>query len=191
MHAKMMKMLAGKKDLSDKEKKAKMDVASSLRDDMADHMKQKLAKPIKKVSVMADSDSNLQKGLDKAKELAQSGPMMDSDEDMMADGGEVDMDSDQDKLQSAQDSMRKAFGYAEGGEVENDANDLNDAEMEEPHEEQIHDRMSSPDEEETKYGDEQEDDSDEEENEFHGLDMHEVNDKLNKLMKMKSKMESK
>jgi hypothetical protein len=191
MHAKMMKMLAGKKDLSDKEKKAKMDVASSLRDDMADHMKQKLAKPIKKVSVMADSDSNLKKGLDKAKELVQSGPMMDSDEDMMADGGEVDMDSDQDKLQSAQDSMRKAFGYAEGGEVENDANDLNDAEMEEPHEEQIHDRMSSPDEEETKYGDEQEDDSDEEENEFHGLDMHEVNDKLNKLMKMKSKMESK
>jgi hypothetical protein len=188
MHAKMMKMLAGKKDLSDKEKKAKMDVASSLRDDMADHMKAKLAKPaVKKVSVMADNDHDLQAGLDHAKQLASSMPQ-DSDEDMMADGGEVD---NEDPTQTFQDSFRKATHYAEGGEVEDDANDLDDAEMEEPNEEQIHDRMSSPEEEETKYGDEQEDDSQEEQDEFHGLDMHEVNDKLQKLMKMKSKMESK
>src|SRR5271165_6787459 len=101
MNPKMMKMLAGKKDLSDKEKKAKMDVASSLRDDMSGEMKKKMV-PMKKVSVMAPDQQGLQKGLQAAKAIASSSDQSDDDMDGMDDGGEV---GDPDKLQSAQDSM--------------------------------------------------------------------------------------
>lgn len=186
MHDKMRKMLAKKKDLSESEKKAKMDVASSLRDDMSDEMKKKMS-PLKKVSVLADSQQGLEKGLAKAKQIASSVPM-DDDSDMMADGGEV---ADPDKLQTAQDSMRKAFGYADGGLV----NSESDKDLNEDHDGEMgHDQMDDPEgDEPAKYGvdDDTQEDADEEANEFHGLDMDEVNDKLQKLMKMKSKMERK
>lgn len=189
MNPKMMKMLAGKKNLSDKEKKAKMDVASSLRDDMSGEMKKKMS-PMKKVSVMAPDQEGLQKGLQAAKAIAAASPsdMSDDDSDAMADGGEVDQDQDPDKLQSAQDSMRKAFGYAEGGIVNNSDSD---ADLNADHDGEMgHDQMDSPDgDEAAKYGDVQDDDS--EENEFHGLDMDELDSKLQKLMKMKKQMESK
>ncbi len=192
MNPKMMKMLAGKKDLSDKEKKAKMDVASSLRDDMSGEMKKKMV-PMKKVSVMAPDQEGLQKGLQAAKAIAQAAPPDQSDDDMdgMDEGGEVSADDlglDKDKLDSAQDSMRKAFGYAEGGIVNNSDSD---ADLNADHDgEAGHDQMDSPDgDEAAKYGDEQDDDS--EENEFHGLDMDELDSKLQKLMKMKKQMESK
>lgn len=180
-------MLAGKKNLSDKEKKAKMDVASSLRDDMSGEMKKKMH-PMKKVSVMAPDQEGLQKGLQAAKAIAAASPSADqSDDDMdgMDDGGEV---ADPDKLQSAQDSMRKAFGYAEGGIVNNSDSD---ADLNADHDgESGHDQMDAPDgDEPAKYGDEQDEDS--EENEFHGLDMDELDSKLQKLMKMKKQMESK
>lgn len=183
----MMKMLAGKKDLSDKEKKAKMDVASSLRDDMSGEMKKKMH-PMKKVSVMAPDQAGLQKGLDAAKQIAKAAPSGMSDDDMaMEEGGEV---ADPDKLQSAQDSMRKAFGYAEGGIVNNSDSD---ADLNEDHDgEAGHDQMDSPEgDEAAKYGDEDYKDEDSEENEFHGLDMEELDSKLQKLMKMKKQMESK
>lgn len=182
MNPKMMKMLAGKKDLSDKEKKAKMDVASSLRDDMAGEMKKKMV-PMKKVSVMAPDQEGLQKGLQAAKAIASAAPSDQSDDDMgMDDGGEV---ADPDKLQSAQDSMRKAFGYAEGGIVNNSDSD---SELNAAHDgEEGHDQMDEAPSEAPKYGDEE----DSEENEFHGLDMDELNSKLQKLMKMKHQMESK
>jgi hypothetical protein len=198
MNPKMAKMLAGKRDLSDKDKKAKMEVAGALRDDMQGEMKKKLH-PMKKVSVIADSDQGLQKGLAHAKQLASSMPsdMSDDDSDEMNmggesgydDGGEVD-NLDPDKLASAQESMRKAFGYADGGLVNSDS----DEELNEDHDGEMgHDQMDDPEgDEAAKYGDEDyKDDADEEANEFHGLDMDEVNDKLQKLMKMKSKMESK
>lgn len=181
----MMKMLAGKKDLSDKEKKAKMDVASSLRDDMSGEMKKKMH-PMKKVSVMAPDQAGLQKGLDAAKQIAKAAPsgMSDDDDMAMEEGGEV---ADPDKLQSAQDSMRKAFGYAEGGIVNNSDSD---EDLNEDHDSEAgHDQMDEAASEAPKYGDEQDEDS--EENEFHGLDMEELDSKLQKLMKMKKQMESK
>lgn len=193
MNPKMMKMLAGKKNLSDKEKKAKMDVASSLRDDMSGEMKKKMT-PMKKVSVMAPDQEGLQKGLQAAKAIASASPsgMSDDDSDEMNMGGESGYDdggqvADPDKLQSAQDSMRKAFGYAEGGIVNNSDSD---EDLNEDHDgEAGHDQMDEASSEAPKYGDEQDEDS--EENEFHGLDMDELNSKLNKLMKMKNQMESK
>jgi hypothetical protein len=182
MNPKMMKMLAGKKDLSDKEKKAKMDVASSLRDDMSGEMKKKMM-PMKKVSVMAPDQEGLQKGLQAAKAIASSSDQSDDDMDGMDDGGEVD-NLDPDKLASAQDSMRKAFGYAEGGLVNSDS----DEELNADHDGEMgHDQMDEAPSEAPKYGDEE----DSEENEFHGLDMDELNKKLDKLMKMKNQMESK
>jgi hypothetical protein len=186
MNPKMMKMLAGKKDLSDKEKKAKMDVASSLRDDMSGEMKKKMS-PMKKVSVMAPDQEGLQKGLQAAKAIASAAPSDMSDDEGFDDGGEVD-NLDPDKLASAQDSMRKAFGYAEGGIVNNSDSD---SDLNADHDGEMgHDQMDSPDgDEPAKYGDEQMDDS--EENEFHGLDMDELDSKLQKLMKMKKQMESK
>ena len=194
LHDKMRKMLASKKDLSPAHKKAKMDVAGALRDDMSDEMKNKLGS-MKKVSVIAPDKQGLQEGLEKAKQLAAASPMDDQDQSQdpsqqgFDDGGQVDPSTDDgtddgtetdSALASAQASMRKAFGYHNGAEV----NERDPSTEEDEYEgEEGHDQMDEPDSEQHKY-------DDDEDNEFHGLDMDEVNDKLQKLMKMKSKMES-
>lgn len=156
MHDKFKKMLAKKKDLPDHEKKAKMDVIGALRDDMHEEMKKKLPS-MKKVSVASDSPEGLKAGLDKAKQIVASRAHSE-DADEMNEGG--------------------IAGYAEGGEVEDEAKE--------------HLFMDEPEEESEKYTGEDDDSaSEDEENEFHGLDMNEVNDKLQKLMEFKKKLESK
>ncbi len=87
MHAKLMKMLGKKRDLSENEKSAKIDVMKELRDDAAHAMHGKLD-GLKKVSVMSDDPSGLSEGLDKAKELI-------SGEDKYSEGGEVESDEEE------------------------------------------------------------------------------------------------
>ena len=66
LHDKMMKMFGKKRDLSDVEKNAKMDVVKDMRDHAAKAMHGKLD-GLKKVSVMSNSSEGLKAGLDKAK----------------------------------------------------------------------------------------------------------------------------
>jgi|LakMenEpi03Aug12_release.lakeMendotaPanAssembly.Ray.scaffolds.fasta_scaffold392129_2 hypothetical protein len=77
MHEKMMKMLEKKKakKLSPVEQKAKMGVLKELKDDMSSEMGGSLKDMMaKKVSVMAGNKEDLEKGLDKAKELVHDMP---------------------------------------------------------------------------------------------------------------------
>lgn len=191
MHDRMSKILHKKRDLSENEKKAKIDVVQHLRDMASEAMGDKMD-GLKKVSVMSDSPEGLKEGLDKAREVV-SGPEMeemkdhaendmgdyksaleehsddepnkeegfDSDENRYDEGGQV---IDPQAAQSAQDSMRKAFKFSEGGEVDGDDSDDDDQEPETA--------LANDD------------------SEFHGLDEDEVDEKLQKLMEIKRKMES-
>lgn len=186
MKDKLHKMMAKKRDLMPHEKKAKMDVVRDLRGVASDMLGDKM-EGLKKVSVMSNSPEGLEEGLHKAHEIVSKSeehkmrndaeaPYSDyknaieehegeeGANDMgYADGGPVQPD----KIQTAQDSMRKAFGYNEGGEVdESGDSDANDPE------------------------DEESEDESEDQDEFHGLDMDQVDEKLQKLMEMKRKMES-
>jgi len=200
MKDKLHKMMAKKRDLMPHEKKAKMDVVKDLRGVASDMLGDEMD-GLKKVSVMSNSKEGLRAGLDKARHVMSDGEEHQMQKDAeapysdyrkaieehegehggndmgYADGGPV---VDPTKIQSAQDSMRKAFGYNEGGEVneahDDDQEDPNDEESEESAE---HEASESPEEEAA-----------EQEDEFHGLDMDQVDEKLQKLMEMKRKMES-
>lgn len=69
-----MKKKGKEKDMDELHKSAKMDAVSEMRDMAAEAMKGKLD-GLKKVSVASDSKEGLQKGLEKAKELVNKGPM--------------------------------------------------------------------------------------------------------------------
>jgi hypothetical protein len=147
VHDRLKKILSKKRDLHPIEKEAKMNVIKHLKD-MASHEMGGKLDGLKKVSVMSDSEKGLEKGLDKAKDILTGSefdkmknhaenPYGDyksaleehaNDEDNTEkmseggmtgydDGGEV-QNKDQDPRKSAQDSMRKDFGYNEGGEIE-------------------------------------------------------------------------
>lgn len=207
-----MKMLAKKRDLSPSERQAKMDVVKDLRDAASEAMNSKMD-GLKKVSVLSDSQEGLEHGLDKAKEVV-SGDEMEqmkdhaendlgdyksaleehsgdednqekgwvNDENRYADGGPV---LDPDKAKAAQDSLRKAFGYNEGGEIE-ESPDFGGEEAVEPSDENDKTEEESPDQGEYEAVD-QESPAEEE---FHGLDMDELDEKLARLMALKAKMES-
>lgn len=244
MHAKLMKMMAKKRDLSPSEKKAKMDVVNGMKSAASELMGNKMD-GLKKVSVMSNSKPGLEMGLNKAKQIVSDGqedqmklnasapysdykhamaehngeeqsdelgrPMSHGGEMGYDDGGEVQPS----KLQQLQDSVHKAFSfspdqtpqqapdtldqkyakirqgntdnflhnnYAEGGEVESP--DMDDSE------DGYSDREESDDSQDMSPADAPESDEGGDE-EFHGLDMDSVNQKLEKLMKMKKKMESK
>jgi hypothetical protein len=86
MHEKLMKMLEKKKakKLKPVEQKAKMGVLKELKDDMSSEMGSGLKDMMaKKVSVMAGSKEDLEKGLDKAKELV--GKMPNGEEGQLED----------------------------------------------------------------------------------------------------------
>jgi hypothetical protein len=225
MKEKMAKMLAKKRDLHPAEKKAKMDVVKDLKDLASSAMSDKMD-GLKKVSVMSNSKEGLKHGLEKAGQIV-SGDEMDqmkdhaenalgdyksameehngdennqedgwiNDENRYADGGEVEQDPQ--KMQDAQQSMRDAFHYNEGGEVPEleESPDKGDYDSVDAEDNNDKSEELSPDQGE--YSDvdqespaEHEDDSDDEDNEFHGLDMKDLDDKLEKLMKLKKKMES-
>jgi hypothetical protein len=209
MHDKLMKMMAKKRNLSPSEKSAKMDVVKDLRQAAGDMMGSKLD-GLKKVSVMANSKEGLKHGLDKARGIVSDGDehqmlrdasapysdakhanmehdgedesnsmgqMDEGDEQQhLSDGGPVQPDPK--KTADAQQSMRDAFHFNDGGEVDSpDQGEYEAVDQESPaeHEEGMED-------------DGDEDDEKDEDNEFHGLDIHELNDKLQKLMKLHKKM---
>lgn len=191
MKDKLHKMMAKKRDLLPHEKKAKMDVVKDLRGVASDMLGDQMDS-LKKVSVMSNSKEGLKAGLDKARHVMSDGEEKGMQRDAeapysdykhaidehegeegandmgYADGGPV---LDPKKLESAQDSIRKAFGYNEGGSV-NEAYDDDAIEEGSPEEE----ASESPEEEAS-------------EDEFHGLDMKEVDEKLQKLMDLKKRME--
>lgn len=220
LHDKMKKMLSKKRDLPEHEKNAKMDVVKHLRDMASDAMGDKLD-GLKKVSVMSNSPEGLAHGLDKAKQIVSNPEMdqmkdhaenpygdyksaleehaddesndeagFDADQNTYADGGQVPLD--QSAAQSFQDSMRKATGYNEGGEIPElqespdkgeydsvDAEDNNDNTEEESPDQGDYDSVD------------QESPASQEDDEFHGLDMKDIEDKLQKLMKLRKQMSKK
>lgn len=193
MHDRMKKMLSKKRDLSPMEHSAKMDVVKQMRDMAASEMGGKLD-GLKKVSIMSNSPQGLKHGLDKAKQIVSHGQMdqmknhaeNDMGDDLAArqehsndesnhdDGSEASFSDggpviDPQSAQSAQDSLRKAFGYSEGGEVDSDESD---------------DESEESPEEESQEADSDEDSHDE----FAGLDMDELKSKLREMMQMHKSM---
>lgn len=209
MHEKLMKMMAKKRDLSPSEKKAKMDAVHEMRGAASEMMGDKMD-GLKKVSVMSNSKQGLAKGLDKAKGIVSQdqedqmqsnaeAPYSDyksaldehdgeqqSDElgrqlPGMADGGPV---IDPNQAQEAQDSMRKAFHFNEGGEVESPDEDQS--------EEGYSAREESEDSEDgSPASDSDSSDLDHNEESDEDMSSEELDAQLAKLMKMKQKMESK
>jgi len=213
MHEKLKAMMAKKRDLSPSEKKAKMDAVHEMRGAASEMMGDKMD-GLKKVSIMSNSKDGLSKGLDKAKQIVSQGQehQMSNDAEApygdyksalaehdgenqtdelgrqlpaMADGGEVQPPIDPNAAQSAQQSMRDAFHFAEGGEVESP--DLDESEEGYPAREESDDSMdgSPADNDQSDEGGEDED------SEYSGMSSEELDSHLAKLMKMKKKMESK
>lgn len=180
MHDKLAKILGKKRDLHPSEKHAKMSVVKHLRDMASQEMGSKLD-GLKKVSVLSDSQSGLEHGLDKAKQVVSNpemGQMLDHAEDPYGDEESAMAEHAGDhENQEAQYSEGGMAGYAEGGEVgEEETPDKGDYDTQD---------QESPADEES------EDDDSDEDDEFHGLNMDEVNEKLQKLMKLRDSMGSK
>lgn len=195
MKEKLMKMMAKKKDLSPAEKKAKMSAVKDLKSAAHEAMGSKMDH-LKKVSVMSDSPQGLEHGLDMAKHVVSNPEMLN-----MKNHAENDMGDYKSALdEHAHDENNQEDGwvndenrYAEGGQVPEleespdkgdydsvDAEDNNDSMEEE-----------SPDQGEYEaVNQESPAEHEDEEDEFHGLDMNELDAKLQKLMMLKKKMES-
>lgn len=202
----MKKILSKKRDLSPAEHAAKMDVVKQMRDMASEEMGGKLD-GLKKVSVMSNSPQGLAHGLNKAKQIVSHGQMdqmknhaendmaddlaarqeHSTDESNHDDGSEASFSDggpvlDPQSAQSAQDSMRKAFGYNEGGEVESpdddDSEDGYEARAESEDDE-------SPAEEEAESP---EDEATEHEDEFEGLDMEDLKNKIRSMMQDRKSM---
>lgn len=170
MHDKLMKMLGKKRDLSPHEKKAKMDVMHDMRNEASHAMGEKMD-GMKKVSVMSDSDQGLKHGLEKAKSI-----LGQDDEDGMAHGGIVGDEHAMHKMTAEAENpyhdndMAKAeHAFPEGQE---------DAEEEDPD----HEGEESPEEELSEH---------DESNEGHQMSEEEIDQKLNHLMALKSKLSKK
>lgn len=206
MHdSRMKKILSKKRDLSPMEHSAKMDVVKQMRDMASEEMGGKLD-GLKKVSVMSNNPKGLAEGLDKAKEIVSNGQMDqmknhaendlgdydaavqeheddesnddDGSEASFSEGGQVD------PMQSAQDSMRKAFKFNEGGEVPSP--DMDESE------EGYSSREESDDEDPTSPSEEEEmhpeNEATQGRDEFEGLDMDKLKAKLREMMKMHRSM---
>lgn len=160
--------MAGKKGMSDNEKNAKMDVVSHLRDMAAGAMKNKMSsKGMHKVSVASDSSEGLKHGLEKAKEIVGEGG--DSDSPLhMSEGGEVD-------------GNRPA---SETGDEE-EAQMLHEAENPEQDALDAHKEHSGSEDESS------EESPEDASSEFDDMDEEEINRKLEQLMALKKKKDSK
>lgn len=108
MHNKMMKMLGKKRDLSEHEKNAKLEVMKEMRDEAAKAMHGKLD-GLKKVSVMSDSKSGLKEGLDKAKS-------------MMSNGGQISDREMSNMRDKAEDDQSNSFGPEDSEDAPDDLN---------------------------------------------------------------------
>jgi len=206
MHDKLKKMMAKKRDLSPSEKHAKMDAIHEMRGAASEMMGHKMD-GLKKVSVMSNSKQGLAKGLDKARGIVShdeenqmkmdaEAPYSDYKHALEEHDGEEQSDEmgrpmsegviDPNKAQDVQDSMRKAFHFNEGGEVES------------PDEDQSSEGYPARQESDDSEGGSPASDSDgsdmeseEDESGMANMSSEELDAQLAKLMKMKQKMESK
>jgi len=168
MHAKLMQMMAKKKDakpMSEMEKKAKLDSVNELRDAAQEAMGGKLD-GLKKVSVLSDSSQGLKHGLDKARQVMSGA----EDQDLMeqAESNKADpFEKSHDELSGHMNphDERSKHMMSEGGDVESE-------------ESPEHEASESPEEESSEH---EEDDMSEDE----------INQELERLMELKKKMESK
>lgn len=162
MKDKLHKMMAKKRDLLPHEKKAKMDVVHDLRGVASDMLGDRM-EGLKKVSVMSDSPEGLEAGLHKAHEIVSG-----SEEHQMQKDAEAPYSDYKHAIEEHQDEKGgNDMGYSEGGEVD----ESGDSDASDPE-------------------DEESEDESEDQDEFHGLDMDQVNEKLQKLMALKKQMES-
>lgn len=164
MHDKMMKMFGKKRDLSEHERNAKMDVMKEMRDEAAKAMHGKLD-GLKKISVLSDSKEGLSKGLDKAKEIAG-----------LSDGGVVEDQEEMDKMTA---EAENPYHDADMAKAEHAFPDHQDASEEE-----------DPDQEGTESP-EEELSEDHPSNEGHNLSEEEIDAKLKHLMSLKEKLSKK
>jgi hypothetical protein len=204
MHAKLHEMMAKKRDLSPSEKKAKMDAIGEMRGAASEMMGDKMA-GLKKVSVMSNSKEGLAHGLDKAKQVVSQGqqnqmvadasaPYSDAKHAQQEHAGEDQSDEfgnmqhlDQGGpvlpgAQSAEDSMRQAFGHSEGGEIESPDMDQSSDGYADREESDDSEDGSPADQEASDEGDSDEDDD---------MSHEEIDAQLAKLMKKKMKLDSK
>lgn len=206
MNPKLHKMLAKKRDLSEPEKHAKMAAVHDLRGLAGEMMGDKMD-GLKKVSVMSNSEQGLKHGLDKAR-----GVLSGQEEHQMSD----DAESPYSDAKQAIEEHRGEHGpdsygrdpeagmdhYSEGGEIQNPPDQEHDYESAPSEDENHESEELSPDQgdysasdEESPAGHQESGEDDEaqdsdEDSEVEGMDEEELDRQLAKLMKMKSKMES-
>jgi len=181
MRDKMMKMLAKKRDLSPNEKHAKMSVVKDLKDSVSGMMGDKLD-GLGKVSVMSNSKQGLQHGLDKAK-----GILNDPEEQQMQQDAEAPYsDFKHAEQEHEHEHGGNEMGMAEGGEVEEspDQGDYEAADEGSPAQED----EESPEHE----GEESSEEESEEDHEnLEGLDIDEIQKRIDHLMELHKKLSSK
>lgn len=166
MHDRFGKMLGKKRDLSNTEHKARMDVVRHLRDDASGDIAGRLD-GLKKVSVTSDSQEGLKKGLDKAKEIVSS-PEMEAMKNH-AENAYGDLKSAEEEHERDEDNEESMpLAYAEGGEVE-----------------------GSPEEEAAESDDEEAAESDESQESDDDMSEEEIDQKLAELMAKKKQLEAK
>lgn len=152
-------------------------------------LKDKLHKILAKKRVLPDAEKNAK--MDVIKGL--SDDMADHMQERMGKMKKVTVASDSDEgLNEGLDKAKEIAGAKQmhdGGEVDQGYTEAGHDLMDEP-EEEGEKYMSANPHQDQGSNPEAEDEASEDD-EFQGLDMHEVNDKLQKLMSLKKKMESK
>lgn len=169
MHDKLKKILGKKRDLKPAEKHAKMHVLKHMRDEAAGEMGHKLGS-LKKVSVMSDSKEGLEKGLDKAKQVVSTPEM-----ERMLDHSENPYGDAQSAMEEhSGDHQNQEAQYSEGGEVETpDKGEYGPQDQESPAEE------------------ESEEQGEEGHEELEGLDLEEIQKRIDHLMELHKKLSEK
>jgi hypothetical protein len=163
-----MKMLGKKRDLSEHEKNAKMDVMNEMRNEAASAMHGKLG-GLKKVSVMSDSSEGLKHGLDKAKQILPD----QEDEEGMAHGGVVGDEHEMDEMTAEAENPYHDNDMAKAEHAFPDHQD--ESEEEDPD----HEGEESPEEELSE---------EHPSNEGHGMSSDEIDERLKHLMALKEKL---
>lgn len=181
MRDKMMKMLAKKRDLSPNEKHAKMSVVKDLKDSVSGMMGDKLD-GIGKVSVMSNSKKGLEHGLSKAKGILDS-----SEEDQMQKDSEAPYSDFRHAMEEHKgEHGGNELGMAEGGEVPEGLEESPDQ-----GDYSAVDSGSPAEEYEESPEDEGEEDPQELHEESEGMDIDEIQKRIDHLMDLHKKMSGK
>jgi hypothetical protein len=108
------------KEISPMERDAKMGVLGDIRDEMANHMSDRL-NGLKKVSVASDSPAGLKTGLEKAKEIVDKMPQGEASPEEMekAQGDDsIEDESREESLESPEEEASEGEGYEDMSEDE-------------------------------------------------------------------------